>query len=307
MNRKALLWTGILISFGFFISALSWAGQVVTNQEKEWAKKVIKEEGALKAPPSRNTLAVLNFKNQTGQSELDPLQKGVALMLITDLSQLKEVQVLERVQMQALVEELGLGASGLVAPDSAPRVGKLLGAHWLVGGEILTARGEVKRLRVDSNLLDVPLEKTVGNPSAEGEWAELFRLEKDLLFELIKQLRIAVTPQEEARLRIPCSTNTRALIALFKGIDASDRGNYALAAEQYEAAVKEDGRICIGTQALEELRILRLIPAKKSVDLLRSLRDQTSLTNQLTTKETEKRVPPATSVPTPIRIGITFP
>ncbi len=298
---------GILVSFGLFISTFSWAGQVVTDQEKDWAKRVIKEEGVLKAPPSRNTLAVLNFKNQSGQTDLDPLQKGMALMLITDLSQVKEVQVLERVQMQALVEELGLGASGLVAPDSSPRVGKLLGAHWLIGGEILMPQGEARRIRVDSNLLDVPLEKTVGNPSAEGEWAELFRLEKVLLFELIKQLRIVVTPEEEARLRIPCSTNTRALMALFKGVDASDRGNYALAAEQYETAVKEDRRICIASQALEELRIRRLTTAKKSVDLLHSLRDQTSLTNQLTTKETEKRVPPATSVPTPIRIGITFP
>ena len=308
MNRRTLLSTGILICLGLFLSAPSWAGQVVTKQDKQWAKKVIQEEGALKAAPAKNTLAVLYFKNQTEQSELDPLQKGIALMLITDLSKVKDLQVVERVQLQALVEELGLGASGLVSQNTAPRVGRLLGAQWLLGGDILTTKGEIKKLRLQSNLLDVPAQKTLGEPSAEGDWAELFRLEKDLLFELINLLRIGVTPQEEAQLRIPCSTNTRALIALFKAVDAGDRENYARAAEFYETAIKEDGKICIANEALEELRVLGLITGqKKSLDLLRSLRDQTSLTNQLTTKEVQKRVPPATSIPTPISIGITFP
>jgi len=308
MNHRTLLSTGILICLGLFLSTPSWAGQVVTKQDKQWAEKMIQEEGALKAAPAKNTLAVLYFKNQTEQPELDPLQKGIALMLITDLSKVKDLQVVERVQLQALVEELGLGTSGLVSPETTPRVGRLLGAQWLLGGDLLTTKGEIKKLRLQSNLLDVPAQKSLGEPSAEGDWAELFRLEKDLLFELINLLRIAITPQEEAQLRIPCSTNTRALIALFNAVDANDRGNYAGAAEFYKTAIKEDGKICIAKEALEELRVLGLVAGKKkSLDLLRSLRDQTSLTNQLTTKEVQKRVPPATSIPTPISIGITFP
>jgi curli biogenesis system outer membrane secretion channel CsgG len=61
-------------------------------------------------------------------------------MLITDLSEVKGLQIVERIKLQALVEEMGLGASGLVEANTAPRVGKLLGAQWLIGGDILDGK-----------------------------------------------------------------------------------------------------------------------------------------------------------------------
>ena len=63
-------------------------------------------------------------------------------MLITDLSKIKGIKVLERVKMQALVEELGLGISGLVEAKTFPRVGRLLGAQHLVGGDIVKGKME---------------------------------------------------------------------------------------------------------------------------------------------------------------------
>jgi len=310
MNRGWSLWAGILISLGVFLSAPSWAGQVVTQEMKVWAKKAIEEEKALKTLAAQNTVAVLYFKNKTEQSDFDPLQKGIALMLITDLSKIKNLQVVERVQLQAMVEELGLGVSGLVEPDTAPRVGRILGAKWLVGGEILTGKvlQEMKNLRLQSNLLDVPVQKILGQPAAEADPAELFRLEKELLFGLIKLLQVQVTPQEEEELKRPCSTNYRALLTLFRAIDASDRGNYARAGELYESALKEDGSLCLAGEALQELKVLGLISRKKkSAEMLRSLRDQTSLTDQLTPEDADKRVKTPKEVPNPAKIGVFFP
>lgn len=103
------------------VSPLS-AGEVVTQNIKQWAKKALEEEKALRPIEARNTVAVLYFENKTGKSELDPLQKGLALMLITDLFTVKGLQVVERVKLQALVEEMGFGTSGLVEAGNAPRV-----------------------------------------------------------------------------------------------------------------------------------------------------------------------------------------
>jgi TolB-like protein len=277
---------------------------------RAWAQKAIEGEKALKAPAARNAVAVLYFRNQTEQSELDPLQKGIALMLITDLSKIKSLQVVERAQLQALAEELGLGTSGLVEPNTAPRVGRILGAQWLVGGEILAGKAvqEMRKLLLRSNLLDVPAQKIIGQPMAEGDLEELFRLEKELLFDLIKLVQVKVTPQEEEDLRKPCSTNLRALLTLFRAVDAGDRGNYARAAELYELALREDGSICLANEALEELKALGLIIGKKkSSEMLRSLRDETSLTNQLTPKDADKRVKTPKDVPNPANIGVVFP
>jgi TolB-like protein len=259
------------------------AGQVVTQDIRDQAKKLILEEKTLGAVTAKNTLAVLYFRNRSGLEDLDPLRKGLALMLITDLSTVQDLQVVERVRLQALVEELGLGSSGIVEQGTAPRVGKLLGARWLVGGDI---NGGQQNLRVQSDILEVPADRVLGRPASEGQMEELFRVEKDLLFEILKLVKIDVTPNERARLMKPCSSRWSALLYLFKGVDASDRGEYQNAAELYEKSLREDPQICLAGDALTELHDLGLSPAKKkSGELLRSLREGTSLTNQLTPKE----------------------
>ncbi|MCJ7704753.1 MAG: hypothetical protein MUO28_04350 [Desulfobacterales bacterium] len=278
-----------------------WAGEVVTQNIKQWAKKALEEEKALKIAPTRNTLAVPYFQNKTGQSDLDPLQKGIALMLMTDFSKIKGYQVVERVRLQALVEELGLGTSGLVAPETAPRVGRLLGVQWLVGGTV--SKGQTSQIKIQSLPLDVPGQKILGEPAAEGSLTDLFRIEKDLLFEIIKLLKIEVTPQEQEELRKPCSVNLRALMNLFKGIQASDLQDYEKAAQFYEKALEEDTMICSAREALQELQTLGLIDSKKrSRDMLRSLRDRGSLTDQLSPEDATKRSrTPKDTLPSSIR------
>lgn len=286
MKRKfpLVLMMGSLLALGWLSSTL--AGEVVTPNLKLWAKKVLEEEKALRPIEARNTVAVLYFENKSGNPDLDPLQKGLTLMLITDLSAIKTLQVVERIKLQALVEEMGLGVSGLVQPGTAPRVGRLLGARWLIGGEI--TKGTIN---LRSTVLDVGEQRIVGLPFVTGELADLFRLEKDLLFKLIEFLRIEISPQEREELRKFCSTNLRALTLLFKGIEASDRKEYEKAGQYYESALKEDPKICVAQGALQELIQLKLIkPQKRSRDLLNSLRNRSSLTDQLTPEDSTRRI-----------------
>ncbi|MCX8117570.1 MAG: CsgG/HfaB family protein [Desulfobacterota bacterium] len=258
---------------------------MVTPNIKLWAKKALEEEKALRPVEARNTVAVLYFENKTGNPDLDPLQKGLALMLITDLSTLKGLQVVERIKLQALVEEMGFGTAGLVQPGTAPRVGRLLGARWIIGGEIVKGSIHLK-----STLLDVGEQRIVGQPLVTGELADLFRLEKELLFKLIEFLKIEVSPQEREELRKYISTNLRALTLLFKGIEASDRGQYEKAGQFYESALKEDPKIFVARSALQELIQLKLIkPQKRTRELLNSLRDRSSLTDQLTPEDATRR------------------
>lgn len=297
------------------LAAPSWGGQVVTDEARSWAKQALGEEKSLQPPQQKNTVAVLYFQNKTGAKELDPFQKGLAVMLVTDLTAVKSLQVVERVRLQALTEEMGLGASGLVDPDSSPRVGKLLGAYWLTGGEIGGDKAAV--LSIDASVLDVPAPRVAGQPSAKGSLSEFFRVEKDLLFEIIALLKIELTPEEKARLKKPCSTNTDALIALFKGIDMSDRKDYEKAAQFYEKAIKEDPDICIAREALGELEALGLVggpegaaeaeDARRSSNLLRSLRDRTSLTDQYPREDPLRRTPTPKDVGTPVDIDVIFP
>jgi TolB-like protein len=282
------------------------AGQVVTDDIREWAKQTVKSEKSIGSVSTTNTLAVLNFRNSSGKEELEPLQKGLALMLITDLSIIKDIQVVERSKIQALTEEIGLGVTGLVDQENVPRVGKLLGARRLVGGDISGAIQD--KIRVQSSLLDVQTTALIGQPVSEGGLEELFRLEKDLLFDIVKLLKIQVTPELESKLRKPCSNKKDALLALFTGVDASDRKDYEKAAESYRKALKLDSGVCVAHDALGELQALGLISGnKRSGALLRNLRDTTSLTNQITPKDEIKHLPNPDQVPSTTGINVIFP
>jgi curli biogenesis system outer membrane secretion channel CsgG len=284
------------------------AGQVVTERERNWARQALAREAALHAAQMPdNTLSVLYFSNSTGQPALDALRKGLAFMLMTDLSTIDGLVLVERVKLQALVEEMGLGASGLVEPGSAPRVGRLLGARFLVSGDISGVagmgssggpmdEGAVSRaletlVRIDSGLLDVPAGQGAVLPAAQGPVSVLFQIEKALLFSIVDQLKIALSEKEKTALRVPMTTNGRALFYFFMGLQYSDMGMADRAGSYYEKANRADPGLKPASDALKELRQLGLYgPPKKPVSLLKSVRNRTSLTNSLAPANAIRRV-----------------
>ncbi|WP_339137072.1 MAG: CsgG/HfaB family protein [Candidatus Electrothrix sp. GW3-4] len=243
-----------------YSAALAQASQVVTQTERDWAKQAIQQEKALStqgaASPS-NSLAVLYFNNKSGQDKLSPLQKGLAVMLITDLAKVEQLRVVERVRMQALLDELELGSSGLVDAGTVPKVGRLLGAAKVTSGDILKGRDE--KLEISSSVLDIPLDKIAGQTTAAGALADLFQLEKEILFHIIDSLQITLSPQKKTELEQPLSASTPALLALFLGIEYSDQGLYELAAKMYNQALTEDPYLEIAKDALQELKGMGLI------------------------------------------------
>lgn len=286
------------------------AGQLVSPADREWAKKAVAEEKSLSVPAGKNTIAVLYFRNGTGDPSLDPMRKGIPLLLVTDLSGVPGLSVIERTRLQALTEETDLGATGLVEAGTAPRAGKLLGARWLVGGDI--GREKPTRIDLTTNVADVPAGTTSGKTSAGGEIERLFEVEKDLLFGVLKLLDVKVSPEEEQRLRKPCSRSSTALAALFLGVDAGDRGELDKAEGYYRKALQVDPGVCIASDALREIEEARASGAgKRSRQLLKTLRDGTTLTDSLTTKDPLLRGGKPLDIPgtrtSPANINLTFP
>ncbi len=265
------------------------AGQVISDELHQWAQQAVKQEAALTLKPTDNAVAVLYFHNQTGQADLDFLQMGMAIMLITDLAKVQGVQVVERARLQALVQELKLGGSGLVTSESAPRVGRLLGARYLVGGDLNNAPS--KNIAIDSNLLSVPKGSALGNPSSSGPFAEMLRLEKEILFEIIRLLRIELTEAQKEELRKPFTSDIKALMFLVRGIQSSDRGAYDEAAAFYRKALQIDPNLAPARSASDELGHLGLTkpPRPDGKPLLNALRDRVSVNRSLIPGQTTKR------------------
>jgi TolB-like protein len=153
------------------------------------------------APDSSTiTLAVLNFKNHSGQFALDVLEQSVPEMLKTELSRsASRLLVVERQKLEALLQEQALGQTGVLDEQTAQRVGQLVGAQFLLSGEISTAG---PRLRIDCHILKVETgqmrgEKVIGprreaiddmvrllaaniifNLTGEGEYRQAWRVKK---------------------------------------------------------------------------------------------------------------------------------
>lgn len=297
------------------------AGQVVTQETREWAKKTIGDEKAVADAQANNAMVILYFFNRTDRAELDPLQKGMTLMLLTDLSQVPNLQLVERIKLQALAEELGLGSSGLVDQATAPRVGKLVGARFISGGDFVG--GKEARFNTQSRLLDVTSSEISGQFSLPGTLDEILATEKELAFKIVDTLKISLKPEEAAAIRKPCSTSLKALDSLFRGVDASDRGEYQQAGELYSEALKIDPDICAAAAALQELIGMGgysdsmkgkggkaakkdvFAPQSALADIAYSVSSQTSLTNQIVHVDVLPKS--AITATTPVRIKVTFP
>ena len=57
-------------------------------------------------------------------------------MLIAELASTKKFTLVERKELNAVLSEQKLGASGMVRPETAPSIGKLTGAKYLVSGTV---------------------------------------------------------------------------------------------------------------------------------------------------------------------------
>ncbi len=86
---------------------------------------------------SKIRVAVMNFENNSSWAWWgDNLGKAAADELATQLVQTGKFTVLERAQLDAILAEQDLGASGAVTPATAAKIGKLLGVQLMLTGSI---------------------------------------------------------------------------------------------------------------------------------------------------------------------------
>lgn len=101
--------------------------------QQEVRAAVEREREVVGTPPEPGSIAVQAFVNQ-GDPNYRAMAKGLAAMIIADLSKVPGLKVLEREKVQLLVEEVKLGDSGLADRNSAVRSGRLMRAEKVVVG-----------------------------------------------------------------------------------------------------------------------------------------------------------------------------
>lgn len=206
--------------------------------------------------PGDPRVVAITYHRNLGTPELAFLQKGLTALLISDLALVRgELKVVDRDRLQALLEELRLGTSGVVDQNTAPRVGRLLGAGKIATGAY---QEPIKgALRVDSVLVDSTTGQTLGTPTSSGTMQQFSDLEKGLALTLLKNLgydeqRLQTAGVLDA-IRRPHTINLAAFTAYANGLDAKDRGDYATARAQLEQALRHDPNFALAQRELTTL------------------------------------------------------
>lgn len=214
---------------------------VVTKEEAKAAAKdaVSKEAQIAQVQGSPTVIAVLPFTINSTNPDYQPLQVGLADLVISDLAKVKRVTVVERDKIQAISDEIALVKGGNIDATSAVRAGKLIQAGSIVKGSLLNTQGA--NFTMSSVTVSTATSGQVGAGLNENRTMDqLFSAEKDLVGQTFKDLGITLTPAEQQDVDRRPTSSLNAFLAYSRGLMAEDAGRLDEAARFFESARSQD-------------------------------------------------------------------
>ncbi|MBN2694089.1 adenylate/guanylate cyclase domain-containing protein [bacterium] len=131
--------------------------------------------------PNLKTVAILPFDNTSKDKTIEPLKKGFADMLITDLSGISDINVVDREDLEAIFKELNFSETKFIDSKTALKVGKMLSAHYLMTGSFMYMFG---KLRIDAKIIKTETGEIVWAKGAEGDLNDIFSLKGKIISQL---------------------------------------------------------------------------------------------------------------------------
>lgn len=211
------------------------------NKDRAYSetKSLFQQEDEISvADVSDNTLAVFPLIYQGTDTTYVPLSRGFSEMVSIDLAKIKQFRILERVRIQAVLDEIKFSQSTLVDQSTAPRAGKILKAGTIVSGDYDVTHNGYFRINLGSWDSQTSIRKTWVNKS--GSLDDFFRLQKDVVFAFLQAYGIELTKTEmESISHIP-TQNLQAFLLYSRGLLQEDAGNFRQAESYFNDAISID-------------------------------------------------------------------
>lgn len=186
-----------------------------------------------------NTIAVVNFDGTHLEPELAPLAIGLAEFTSADLAKVKSLNTVERLKVDAILDELKLSQTGHVDPAAAPRMGRLLGSSKIITGSLLGIGDD--GFRLDGVIVGAVDSSTQFTESTEGRLQEIFRIQKKFVFDLLDSLDVTLTLAERDAIREIPTESYLAFLAYSRGLYFEQQGMHEQARQEYGNAMNHDG------------------------------------------------------------------
>jgi len=222
-------------------SALALAA-LVTAAAAQAQQRQANPPAAPQQQDTRPTIAILDFDigATIGQDPEDyqALRRGLAGMTISELAANPGVRVVERGQIQQILQEQDLARSDRIDQATALRVGRLLNARYMVTGTLYDVRGA---FRIDARLFDVETSQILRTQRVNGRLDNVFDLVTQLAGQLMQAANLPplerrADAEQPARPATGAPTQ-QAVMAYSRAVLYSDRGDTQRAVEQYRRAL----------------------------------------------------------------------
>jgi TolB-like protein len=261
-KRNILIIVGVAVLIIIGLSALFLQQKQTSNtaemsSDLKEVKEIVKGDGELKNMSSSEDLsatkdlnnrtknkdakriAIIYFENSGGDAALDKLKKGLADMLITDLSNINMLSIVERSQIENILKEQKLNNSSKFDPNTASKIGKLLGAQIILTGGYFEMMGS---LRLDARFIDVETGKILKSDGVDGQTSNFFKIQKQLAWKIIKTLDVKISAAEKKSMELNEKSDALSFedANLYsKALDLFDSGNMPKAKEILQKITKK--------------------------------------------------------------------
>lgn len=198
-------------------------------------------------------IAILYFDNGSDNAELSRLRKGLADMLISDLSKIKMLNVIERARLEEILKEQKLNNSKEFDASTASKVGKLLGVQYILTGAFFDIMGS---MRMDARIIDVETGKIIKSEGIDGPTTTFFDLEKKLVVKIAGGLNVDLADANTSTASEKQTSLSYETSLLYSdGLNQLDKGEKAKAIETFKKVLQKNPDFVPAKQALNKLTI----------------------------------------------------
>lgn len=186
---------------------------------------------------AEKVIGVTAFNNLSKKTNLNWLQVGIADSISYKLRNIKDYIVIDRTNVDKVLNEIRLGQSGFINEKLAKQAGKALNADILVVGNFQVYGTNV---RISAKLVDVESHKIVKQVQATGKMDNIFDLQDKIAINIIKDQDVSITDEIKDRMRRNYTKNLSAYEYFSKGQKFYYQTNYTEAIKFFKKATNID-------------------------------------------------------------------
>ncbi len=124
------------------------------------------------------SIAIIDFKNTSGKSDLDYLEQAIPEAVMTRLAESGKLNIVERARLKDAIKEMQLGVSGVVDQSEAVKIGRAVGATAILVGSFLEIGGVIQ---LNARLIQVETSQVLIAKVVKGKvGTEIFNLMDEL-------------------------------------------------------------------------------------------------------------------------------